>query len=65
MSVMRIQRQLLPILIAEPKLENYSEDHVIKKRDPRCPLYRHGVHEPGAAVKYIEVQTQNKGDVCE
>lgn len=62
---MPIFQQLLPILIAEPKLENYSEDHVIEKRNPRCPLYGHGVDEPGAAVKYVEMQTQNEADVCQ
>jgi len=65
MSVMEIYRQLLEILIAKPNLENYSEDHVVKKRNPRCPHDGHTVDEPRAAVKYIETQTQNEKDVCQ
>jgi hypothetical protein len=56
---------LLEILIAEPKLENYSEDHVAYKRNPRCPHDGHTVDEPRAAMKYIEAQTQNEKDVCQ
>jgi len=65
MSVIAIYRHLLsPILITEPNLINYSEEHVAENRNPCCPRYGHAVDKPRATVKYIETQTEKEKDVC-